>query len=152
MQRKAQSWQAEKTHELPDDAPPVDQAQFEHILMLEDEGDLTAMLKEYLEAQNLRVTTVGNGVDGLKQIMAQDFDIIICDMLMPNLPGDMFYVAVQKVKPHLCRRFIFMTGHKGDRKIDEFIRKVHGVMMWKPFRPDELLDTIKYVLKRSREG
>jgi DNA-binding NtrC family response regulator len=84
--------------------------------------------------------------------MVQDFVVIHCDMLMPNLPGDMFYLAVQKVKPHLCRRFVFMTGQKGSKKIDEFIRKVRGVILWKPFHPHDLLDTIKYVLKKSREA
>ena len=147
MQKKYQAVVQEKTHDI-----SMEGHRFDEVLMLEDEGSLTAMLKEYLESNSFRVTTVTNGVDGLKKIMAQDFDVIICDMLMPTLPGDKFFIAVQKVKPHLCRRFIFMTGHKGDKKIDEFIREVHGVMMWKPFHPHELLDTIKYVLKRTREG
>jgi DNA-binding NtrC family response regulator len=145
-QKKAYSFQ-EKTHEL-----SASEDQVREILMLEDEGSLTELLKEYLESNSFKVTTAGNGVEGLKKIMAQDFDVIICDMLMPHLPGDKFYIAVQKVKPHLCRRFIFMTGHKGDKKIDEFIRSVHGMMMWKPFHPHELLDSIRYVLKKSREG
>ncbi len=124
----------------------------DEVLMLEDEGDLTEVLKEYLEGHDFRVTCVKNGLDGLKQVMSREFDIILCDMLMPNLPGDMFYLAVQKVKPNLCRRFIFMTGHKGEKKIDDFIRSVRGVVLWKPFHPHELLDTIKCVLKKVREG
>ena len=142
--KTSQGWQAERTHEL-----PADENRPQEILMLEDEGKLTAMLKIFLEEHSFHVTTVANGVDGLKKIMAQDYDVIVCDMLMPSLPGDKFYIAVQKVKPHLCSRFIFMTGHKGDKKIDEFIRSVRGVMMWKPFPPHELLDTIKYLLKKK---
>src|SRR4051812_29737988 len=145
MERKFYIPTQERTHDLPDVAQST-----ETVLMLEDEGELTEALKIYLEANGFQVMCVRNGVDGLKKIMTQDFDVILCDMLMPNLPGDMFYVAVQKVKPHLCRRFIFMTGHKGDKKIDDFIRKVHGVMLWKPFHPHELLETIKYVLKKTR--
>jgi DNA-binding response OmpR family regulator len=148
MSKKNVNFQTEKTHDLSGE----NHHGFEKILMLEDEGDLTVMLKQYLESNGFRVTTVTNGVEGLKKIMLEDFDVIVCDMLMPNLPGDMFYIAVQKVKPHLCRRFIFMTGHKGDKKIDDFVRKVHGMMLWKPFQPHELLEAIKYVLKKSREG
>lgn len=138
----------EKTHEL----GVENRGGPKQILMLEDEGELTAVLKEFLEGNEFQVTAAANGVDGLKKVMGQDFDVIICDMLMPHLPGDKFFIAVQKVKPHLCKRFIFMTGHKGDKKIDEFIRSVHGVMMWKPFAPHELLDAIKYILKRTREA
>ncbi len=144
MDRKFYGSSQEKTHELADEKP------LETVLMLEDEGELTEALKIYLEAHGFSVISVRNGVDGLKKIMTVDFDVILCDMLMPNLPGDMFYVAVQKVKPHLCQRFIFMTGHKGDKKIDEFIRRVRGVMLWKPFHPHELLETIRYVLKKTR--
>jgi two-component system cell cycle sensor histidine kinase/response regulator CckA len=150
MYKKPQAFQPEKTHELSVEEVPAQPSQ--EILMLEDEGELTALLKEYLEAHAFRVTSVSNGVDGLKKVMSQDYDAVVCDMLMPHLPGDMFFLAVQKVKPHLCKRFVFMTGHKGDKKIDEFIRSVHGVMMWKPFQPHELMDTIKYVIKRSREN
>ncbi len=120
--------------------------------MLEDEEGFSSLISEYLESNYFKVIRVSNGVEGLKKIMVRDFDIILCDMLMPTLPGDKFFIAVQKVKPYLCKRFVFMTGQKGDKSIDEFIRSVHGVMLWKPFHPHELLETIKYVLKRSREG
>lgn len=144
--RKSQAWQPEKTHEL---GIEEKSEAYRDILMLEDDSELLDLLRTYLEAQHFRVTTVSNGVEGLKRVMAQDYDVIVCDMLMPNLAGDMFFIAVQKVKPHLCSRFIFMTGQKGDRKIDEFVRKVRGVLLWKPFQPHELLDMIKYVLKRN---
>ena len=144
MQKKFYVPPAEKTHELGEGA-----RDFKSVLLLEDEGDLTATLKMYLEEQNFRVTSVANGVEGLKKIMTGDFDVVVCDMMMPNLPGDMFYLAVERTKPHLCRRFVFMTGHKGDKKIDEFIRKVRGVMLWKPFQLHELLDAIRMVMKKG---
>jgi DNA-binding NarL/FixJ family response regulator len=68
-------------------------------------------------------------------------------MMMPGLPGDMFYTAVERIKPHLCKRFIFMTGYKGETKIEEFIRRVHGVMLWKPFQMEEMMDTINSVVQ-----
>ena len=70
-------------------------------------------------------------------------------MLMPNLAGDMFYAAVERVKPHLCPRFIFMTGQRGNRKVDEFIRKVRGLILWKPFQMHVLFETIQAVEKKA---
>lgn len=148
-------WQSEKTHELGGDETPAVPAipgRCNTILILEDEGKLTGVLQRYFVERNFRITCVKNGVEGLKCIMAHDYDVILCDMLMPNLPGDMFYVAVQRVKPHLCKRFIFMTGHKGDRKIDQFLREIRGIMIWKPFQPHELLETVEAVLKKSRQS
>jgi hypothetical protein len=73
-------------------------------------------------------------------------------MVMPNLAGDMFYMAVERVKPHLCKRFLFMTGHRGDRKVDEFIRKVHGLILWKPFQSHVLMESIQAIEQKSSQG
>jgi DNA-binding NarL/FixJ family response regulator len=86
----------------------------------------------------------------LKKILSDDFEIILCDMVMPNFPGDMFYLAVERVRPNLCKRFIFMTGHKGDPKIGEFIRRIRGLMLWKPFEMHVLFDAIKAVNSKKQ--
>ena len=137
--------QQEKTHDLGDALPtPI-----RDVLMLDDEEDFSDIIKAYLAEHHYRVTSVKSGIEGLKKIMVADYDLILCDMLMPGLPGDMFYLAVEKTKPQLCKRFIFMTGHQGDKKIDQFIRSVRGVMMWKPFRPDDLLSMMQTVLRKN---
>ena len=120
-----------------------------HILMLEDETALTDELKPFFAYNGYNLVAVTNGVDGLRQIIARDFSAIICDMMMPNLPGDMFYRAVERTKPQLCKRFIFITGFKGNRDIEDFIRKVNGVMLWKPFETHELMDAIQVVIQKT---
>ena len=120
------------------------------MLLLEDDGDFTQLLQEFLVPQGFEITCVANGADGLRKTMAIDFDIILCDMMMPTLPGDMFYMAVERIKPHLCKRFIFMTGYKGDPKYDAFVRKVKGLVLWKPFHLQDLQDSIDHILARSQ--
>jgi two-component system, NtrC family, nitrogen regulation response regulator NtrX len=66
------------------------------ILVLEDDAQLAAMLKDVLESCSFRVTTVQNGVQGLRCIMDQEFDLVLCDMVMPTFPGDKFYIAVER--------------------------------------------------------
>lgn len=118
-------------------------------LMLEDDLDFSALVKEFLESAGYEVTCAISGVEGLKHIMARDFDVILCDMLMPKLPGDMFYRAVERTKPHLCKRFVFMTGHKGDPKIDAFIRSVRGLMLWKPFQLHDLTQALQVIARKG---
>ncbi len=121
------------------------------ILLLDDEVELADTLKLLLEAHNFVVTTVNSGAEGLREVMELDFDVIICDMMMPHMPGDMFYLAVQKVKPHLARRFIFITAHVGNPKVDEFLQRVNGLVVEKPAPTEELIRMISLVLKRVRE-
>jgi DNA-binding NtrC family response regulator len=118
------------------------------VLLLEDDIHFADILKTYLESLFYEVTAVKSGVEGLKAVMAADFDVIVCDMLMPHLPGDMFYLAVEKTKPYLCKKFIFITGHKGLPKIDNFIKSINGTILPKPFHMDTLREMIAYTISR----
>lgn len=118
------------------------------ILILEDEETVSKFIRFALEPAN-SVVVVSNGVDGVKEIQNGDFDVIICDMMMPKLPGDMFYSAVERIKPHLCSRFIFMTGFTDDEKIKAFIKRIDGLMLPKPFKAQDLLELIAFVQVRA---
>lgn len=120
------------------------------ILLLDDDIELADTLKMLLESRNFVVTTVKNGVEGLREVMAFDFDVVMCDMMMPAMPGDMFYLAVQRTKPHLCKRFIFITGHTGTPKIDEFLKSVDAMVLSKPVVTEELVGAISLILKNSQ--
>ena len=96
------------------------------------------------------MTTAHNGVEGLREVMTMDFDVIICDMTMPTMPGDMFYLAVQKVKSHLCPRFLFVTGNGDDPRTNDFLQRSDGLVLFKPVPSDELLQMISLVLQRNR--
>jgi DNA-binding response OmpR family regulator len=120
------------------------------ILLLDDDIELADTLKLLLESRNYIVTTVRNGVEGLREIMAFDFDVIMCDMMMPTMPGDMFYLAVERTKPHLCPRFIFVTAHSGNPKVSDFLKKVDADVLFKPVNSEELVRTISFVLQRNK--
>jgi two-component system, NtrC family, phosphoglycerate transport system response regulator PgtA len=149
MRGDTRSPDGEKTHDLDEAAR---RAARNKVLILDDDlafADLTRLL---LETNGYEVDVVADGVQGIKKIMDNEYGVVLCDMVMPNLAGDMFYVAVERVKPHLCRRIIFVTGHHGDRKVDEFIRKVRGLVLWKPFQAHVLIETIQAVEKRAGEA
>ena len=78
-----------------------------------------------------------------------DFDVIICDLEMPQMPGDKFYLAVQKAKPHLCERFLFVTGHSKNPKYEDFLKKTGRIVLVKPVPIDELIATIAFVIKQT---
>jgi CheY-like chemotaxis protein len=139
----------EKTHILED---ATEQAPRKRVLVLDDDPTLAELTRLILEENGYSVETVSDGVQGIKKILANEYSVILCDMVMPNLAGDMFYMAVERVKPHLCKRFLFMTGHHGDRKVDEFIRRVRGLILWKPFKSHVLMESIQAVeAKCNRE-
>jgi len=62
------------------------------------------------------------------------FDIILCDMLMPRMGGEMFYWSVTRVRPATKERFIFFTGHKNNPAIEFFFKRVKARVLFKPFK------------------
>ena len=118
------------------------------VLILEDEIGFANIVQAHFDTWGYSATHVSDGVEGVKRIIHEDFSIILCDMLMPNLAGDMFYKAVERVKPQLCKRFIFMTGNHHDKKIADFIREVRGVIIWKPFKMHILHEAVQSIEKK----
>jgi CheY-like chemotaxis protein len=136
----------EKTHNLDQVAA---WAARKKILIVDDDFSFADLTRMHLERNGWEVELAADGVIGIKKIMVHDFSVILCDMVMPNLAGDMFYTAVERVKPYLCPRIVFVTGHRGDRKVDEFIRKVRGLVLWKPFQVHVLMETLQAVEKKN---
>jgi CheY-like chemotaxis protein len=119
------------------------------ILVLEDDEAFRSFLKRLLTQEGFEVISVHNGVDGVHQILAHDFDAILCDVIMPALPGDMFYRAVERMRPHLCRRFVFMTGQYEQTKVREFLTNTGGTILLKPFQIDDLREMLAFVELRN---
>lgn len=117
-------------------------------LILEDDYSFAGIVSQYFRSWRYDVVHVQDGVEGIRHVIAEDYAIILCDMLMPNLAGDMFYKAVERVKPQLCKRFVFMTGASNDKKIIDFIREVRGVIIWKPFKMHILHEAVEAIEKK----
>ncbi|MBU6402442.1 MAG: response regulator [Verrucomicrobia bacterium] len=123
-----------------------------HILVVDDDVELAQSYKELLESYGYLVTTVPNGVEALKTIMNMDVDAILCDLMMPHMAGDMFYVAVERVKPHLCQRFIFVTAYEGHPQFAPFLKRVNAVALYKPVTLGKLLGTLNVLFSRTSSG
>ena len=104
------------------------------VLLLEDRDDFRDVLRDHLVSRSYQVTSVPSGVEGLREIMSGAFDLIICDMMMPKVGGEMFYWAVTRVRPAAAQRFIFFTGHKNNPAIEFFFRRVKATVLFKPFK------------------
>ena len=112
---------------------PTALAPTRRVLVLEDRSDYRSVLREYLISCSYQVTSVPSGIEGLREIMKARFDVIICDMMMPKMGGEMFYWAVTRVRPAARESFIFFTGHKNDPATEFFFKRVKARVLFKPF-------------------
>ena len=117
------------------------------LLLLEDRDDFRDVLRDHLSSK-FQVALAPSGVEGLREIRENAFDIILCDMMMPRMGGEMFYWAVTRSRPATAKRFIFFTGHRNNPALEYFFNRVNATVLIKPFQLKELDATIDSVLRR----
>jgi DNA-binding response OmpR family regulator len=144
------SEQPRRSVEAPQAKPQTTPSAFDTILIVEDDRTFSEHLRSYLESESFYVTCVSNATEALRQMASTDFDVILTDMVLPEHSGEDFYLEVERVKPELCRRFIFMTGHDAERRTDDFIRRVRALMLWKPFPLADMLSAVQTVQRKDR--
>jgi DNA-binding NtrC family response regulator len=123
------------------------------MLLLESDDNTAEMIQGILKNKPFVINMVKSGPEALRCIMKErDYDVILCDMATRHPPGLAFYQAVSRIRPSLCERFIFMKGHQGNPEVDSFVRKVKGIVLWKPFEEHILVETIELALKKQRDN
>ncbi len=114
------------------------------ILLVEDEDSMRHMLSLELEAAGYEVHQVGNGVAGLEYVKKFSMDLIITDVLMPEIDGFTFYKELKKSKVTSDIPVLILTARG---KMEETFR-VMGVddFIAKPFDPETLRSKIQILL------
>src|SRR5437773_8630963 len=129
------------------EVPPDVAGPAQRVLLLEDRDDFREVLRDHLVSRLFQVVSVPSGVEGLHEIRKGAFDLIICDMMMPRVGGEMFYWAVTRLRPATAQRFIFFTGHRNNPTIEFFFKRVNATVLSKLFKLAELDSTIRDVLR-----
>ena len=122
------------------------------IIVVDDEPDITEIVKMTLETRGHDVLTAANGSKGLALIKKVQPDLVILDVMMPKMNG-MQVVELMKNRQSLNHIPILMLTAvtKNSLQPDEHWRKKLGVedFMSKPFEPLELLDRVDKILKEN---
>jgi DNA-binding response OmpR family regulator len=117
-----------------------------HLLLVDDDQQLAAMLHEFLELQGFKVDVIGDGEAALEQIATQPPELVILDVMLPGMNG--FEVLEQLRKTHDLP--VIMLTARGEES-DRILGLMRGAddYLPKPFNPLELAVRIKAILKRS---
>lgn len=122
------------------------------ILIVEDELPMLHGLRDNLEFEGYEVDTADEGQTGLEKVLANQYDLILLDVMLPNVSG--FDICKAARKKGVESPIIMLTA-KGE-EIDKVLGLELGAddYMTKPFSLRELLARIKAVLRRteSRSG
>lgn len=115
------------------------------ILIVEDELPIAELEKDYLELSDFEVTIETDGLEGEKEAMSGEYDMLILDVMLPGQDG---FEICRKYREKFLAPVIMVSAKKED------IDKIHGLglgaddYMTKPFSPSELVARVKAHLNR----
>lgn len=117
------------------------------LLIVDDEVNIRAVVREYAEFEEYEVDEASNGMEAVEKAKANEYDLIIMDVMMPKLDG---YSASKEIRRHKNIPIIMLSA-RGE-EYDKLFGFEIGVddYVGKPFSPKELMARVKAVLQRSR--
>lgn len=119
------------------------------LLVVDDEIRIRDMIRKYAEFEGYEVVEAQDGMDAIEKCRSEEFDLIIMDVMMPNLDG---FSAVREI--HKSRNLpVIMLSARGEEydKIHGFEIGVDDYVV-KPFSPKELMMRVGAVLKRVQNA
>jgi len=117
------------------------------ILVIEDDLDLSQLLKRFLTKNGYDITIAHNGKKGIEAIQEIKPDLVLCDFRLGDLDGAQIIQKSKEIDPSLP--IIIITGYS-DIRVAVHVMKMGAVdYITKPLIPDEILITIKKVLDRE---
>jgi len=120
------------------------------ILIVDDEIGIARGLARLLRRDGHHVDTASNGRQALALLQVQDYDLILCDLRMPELDGPGLYHAVGACQPHLLPHFIFLTGDTLSPEAEAFLEQVGVPPLIKPFSAAEGRNAVRQALYALR--
>jgi DNA-binding response OmpR family regulator len=126
--------------------PVVHSLELKALLVVDDDRQLAGALQWILADENFLVDLAFDGEEAMLKVKAHEYDAVICDLKMPKLRGDEFYLKAKEMRPSLGDRFIFITGFAADPNIALFFNKHEVKYLVKPFSISVLIDCVKQLL------
>ena len=115
------------------------------ILIVEDDGDIAAIERDYLELNNYQVEIAADGLVGLERGLRGDFDLILLDLMLPGMDG---FDVCRRLREETDIPILMVTARRED------IDKIRGLGLGaddyieKPFSPSVLVARVKAHLAR----
>jgi two-component system alkaline phosphatase synthesis response regulator PhoP/two-component system response regulator VicR len=121
------------------------------VLVVDDEVNIVRLIQVNLERHGYQVTTANNGVQALEKIREDRPDLLVSDVMMPEMDGFELLANVRRDPTLSDLPVIMLTAKAQDRDVMEGYTRGADMYLTKPFNPAELLNFAKRILSSQSE-
>jgi CheY-like chemotaxis protein len=118
-----------------------------HILVVDDEKYILDFFIEVFQMFPMRVDTASNGRLAMEKMLVNEYDLIVTDFKMPQMGGRDLYTWIQKNRPRMAKRIIFVTGDTVSPDTRSFFENMRNRYLAKPFKIEEVKEVIQQTLE-----
>ncbi|MBC8059106.1 MAG: response regulator transcription factor [Clostridiaceae bacterium] len=121
----------------------------QNILIVDDDKDIVNLISDILEDEGYTIRSAFNGIDALKLIIDNKFDLLIIDLMLPDING---YEICKKIRDDITAPIIILSAK--NKVMDKVIGFELGAddYITKPFDDNELIARVKAHLRRSKRN
>lgn len=120
-----------------------------HVLIVDDDPELTEAVSWYLEAEGLRATRVANGAEALEKFRSEHPDAVIIDIMMPGMNG---FDLCREIRGISKVPIMMLSAREGEADKVRALNIGADDYVTKPFGAMELVARVKALLRRAREA
>jgi DNA-binding NarL/FixJ family response regulator len=120
------------------------------LLLIDDDPNLILLVQDYLEFRGYQITTANNGAEGLKALENDVPDLIICDVMMPEMDGFTFIQNVRQDPKTSWVPVIFLSAKSQIQYRIQGLNQGADVYLVKPFEPEELVAQVESSLSQAK--
>src|ERR1700675_3403378 len=119
----------------------------DHVLVVDDDIELCALVQEYLTAEGFSLKAVHDGEQGLQQALTNEYALVVLDVMLPGING---FEVLRRIRSVSKIPVLLLTARGED--VDRIVGLEIGAddYLPKPFNPRELVARIRAVLRRTR--
>lgn len=127
--------------------PALDLNGDESILVVDDEQDMAELNRQLLMAHGYRVLTANDGIQALRILENERIDLIVSDVIMPNMDGFQLAIQVRKLYPKI--KLQLLSGYTDNHDKGMVVQALQKNMLNKPYTSKTLLSRIRILLDQS---
>lgn len=128
--------------------PPLTASRSLDVLVVDDDAFVARAIRRLLRPRHT-VTLASGGAQALECLDRAKFDVVFCDVMMPNMTGMELHQEVKRRHPDMADRFVFITGGPFTPEARQMFDQVTNPCIQKPFTPADLANVLEGCFQRE---